>query len=249
MSCGQCFECDNCVVYCPQTAVSSRCPGQVDHRALCRHRLHKCVGCHICKDVCPTGYIQMGWAVLRSGPALRPAKVDPLLLTGRPCVCDAGLRGPGARERAARQRVDGRADVMRRQHPHCSSTSGAATVHPGAPRDSQPQGCVGCHAGARQRQRGARRRRISASAATPEGRRRRASQPAQTKPRGAIASRPARRVRPLWQTCNRRQRIDRRPTAGRRKFSASPPAGAGGVLLAPGIHLIEIGGAGRAARR
>ena len=22
--------------------------------------LGKCIGCHICKDVCPTGYIQMG---------------------------------------------------------------------------------------------------------------------------------------------------------------------------------------------
>ena len=21
---------------------------------------NKCIGCHICKDVCPTGYIQMG---------------------------------------------------------------------------------------------------------------------------------------------------------------------------------------------
>ena len=22
--------------------------------------LNKCIGCHICADVCPTGYIQMG---------------------------------------------------------------------------------------------------------------------------------------------------------------------------------------------
>ncbi|MFO1269138.1 MAG: 4Fe-4S binding protein [Rubrivivax sp.] len=21
---------------------------------------NKCIGCHVCKDVCPTGYIQMG---------------------------------------------------------------------------------------------------------------------------------------------------------------------------------------------
>jgi NADPH-dependent glutamate synthase beta subunit-like oxidoreductase len=60
MSCGLCFECDNCMVYCPQTAVS-RVPRK--ERAVGRHvqtDYKKCVGCHICKDVCPTGYIQMG---------------------------------------------------------------------------------------------------------------------------------------------------------------------------------------------
>ena len=41
MSCGQCFECDNCVVYCPQTAVFKVPKSQVDHRPLCRHRLHQ----------------------------------------------------------------------------------------------------------------------------------------------------------------------------------------------------------------
>ena len=41
MSCGQCFECDNCVVYCPQTAVFKVPKTQVDHRPLCRHRLHQ----------------------------------------------------------------------------------------------------------------------------------------------------------------------------------------------------------------
>ena len=60
MSCGMCFECDNCMIYCPQDAV---------HRVKKRKRrlgryvdtdYAKCIGCHICKDVCPTGYIQMG---------------------------------------------------------------------------------------------------------------------------------------------------------------------------------------------
>ena len=41
MSCGQCFECDNCVVYCPQTAVFKVPKAQVDHRALRRHRLRQ----------------------------------------------------------------------------------------------------------------------------------------------------------------------------------------------------------------
>ena len=60
MSCGMCFECDNCVVFCPQTAVE-RVPKK--ERAVGRYvqtDYGKCVGCHICKDVCPTGYIQMG---------------------------------------------------------------------------------------------------------------------------------------------------------------------------------------------
>lgn len=60
MSCGLCFECDNCVIFCPQTAVyrvekSVRTTGRyvaTDYQ--------KCIGCHICSDVCPTGYIQMG---------------------------------------------------------------------------------------------------------------------------------------------------------------------------------------------
>ncbi len=60
MSCGMCFECDNCVIYCPQTAVV-RVPKK--ERAVGRYvytDYNKCIGCHICMDVCPTGYIQMG---------------------------------------------------------------------------------------------------------------------------------------------------------------------------------------------
>jgi glutamate synthase (NADPH) small chain len=60
MSCGLCFECDNCVIYCPQTAVL-RVPKK--ERAVGRYvytDYTKCIGCHICMDVCPTGYIQMG---------------------------------------------------------------------------------------------------------------------------------------------------------------------------------------------
>jgi NADPH-dependent glutamate synthase beta subunit-like oxidoreductase/Pyruvate/2-oxoacid:ferredoxin oxidoreductase delta subunit len=60
MSCGMCFECDNCVVFCPQTAVK-RVPKK--ERAVGRYvytDYSMCVGCHICADVCPSGYIQMG---------------------------------------------------------------------------------------------------------------------------------------------------------------------------------------------
>ncbi len=60
MSCGQCFECDNCVVYCPQTAVFKVKKTQSTTGRYVDTDYDKCIGCHICKDVCPTGYIQMG---------------------------------------------------------------------------------------------------------------------------------------------------------------------------------------------
>lgn len=60
MSCGLCFECDNCVVYCPQTAVFKVKKAQSTTGRYVDTDYSKCIGCHICKDVCPTGYIQMG---------------------------------------------------------------------------------------------------------------------------------------------------------------------------------------------
>lgn len=60
MSCGMCFECDNCIIYCPQDAVTRV---KKDQKAMGRYvetDYFMCVGCHICKEVCPTGYIEMG---------------------------------------------------------------------------------------------------------------------------------------------------------------------------------------------
>jgi NADPH-dependent glutamate synthase beta subunit-like oxidoreductase len=60
MSCGMCFECDNCVIFCPQDAVFRV---KKDEKTLGRYvdtDYTKCIGCHICSDVCPTGYIDMG---------------------------------------------------------------------------------------------------------------------------------------------------------------------------------------------
>jgi NADPH-dependent glutamate synthase beta subunit-like oxidoreductase/Pyruvate/2-oxoacid:ferredoxin oxidoreductase delta subunit len=60
MSCGLCFECDNCLIYCPQVAIFRV---EKKKRAIGRYvdtDYSKCVGCHICRDVCPTGYIEMG---------------------------------------------------------------------------------------------------------------------------------------------------------------------------------------------
>ncbi len=59
MSCGMCFECDNCVIYCPQDAVFRV---KKDQKTMGRYvdtDYSKCIGCHICSDVCPTGYIDM----------------------------------------------------------------------------------------------------------------------------------------------------------------------------------------------
>ncbi len=60
MSCGLCFECDNCVVYCPQTAVFRVKKDKSTTGRYVDTDYTKCIGCHICADVCPTGYIQMG---------------------------------------------------------------------------------------------------------------------------------------------------------------------------------------------
>ena len=60
MSCGMCFECDSCVIFCPQDAVFRV---KKDQRTMGRYvdtDYTKCIGCHICADVCPSGYIDMG---------------------------------------------------------------------------------------------------------------------------------------------------------------------------------------------
>ncbi len=58
MSCGLCFDCKQCVSFCPQEAVTrfrENPPGEVVYT-----NYSKCVGCHLCSLVCPSGYIQMG---------------------------------------------------------------------------------------------------------------------------------------------------------------------------------------------
>ncbi|MGE5471983.1 MAG: NAD(P)-binding protein [Bacteroidota bacterium] len=60
MSCGMCFECDNCLVYCPQTAVKKVAKKEASTGRYVYTDYGRCIGCHICRDVCPTGYIQMG---------------------------------------------------------------------------------------------------------------------------------------------------------------------------------------------
>ena len=58
MSCGLCFECDNCLIYCPQEAITKDKKKPIGEVMFTNYK--RCVGCHICSEVCPTGYIDMG---------------------------------------------------------------------------------------------------------------------------------------------------------------------------------------------
>jgi len=60
MSCGMCFECDNCVIYCPQDAVLRTPKDAATMGRYVYTDYDRCIGCHICAEVCPTGYINMG---------------------------------------------------------------------------------------------------------------------------------------------------------------------------------------------
>ena len=60
MSCGMCFECDNCVIFCPQDAVFRVKKTEATTGRYVDTDYDRCIGCHICSDVCPTGYIKMG---------------------------------------------------------------------------------------------------------------------------------------------------------------------------------------------
>ncbi len=60
MSCGMCFECDNCVIYCPQDAIFRVKKTDSTMGRYVDTDYNKCIGCHICEDVCPSGYIRMG---------------------------------------------------------------------------------------------------------------------------------------------------------------------------------------------
>ncbi len=60
MSCGICFECDNCMIYCPQDAIFRVKKDKATMGRYVDTDYDKCIGCHICEDVCPSGYIKMG---------------------------------------------------------------------------------------------------------------------------------------------------------------------------------------------
>ena len=58
MSCGLCFDCKQCSSFCPQEAISRYKDNPIGEVMYTPYT--KCVGCHLCALVCPTGYIQMG---------------------------------------------------------------------------------------------------------------------------------------------------------------------------------------------
>jgi NADPH-dependent glutamate synthase beta subunit-like oxidoreductase len=58
MSCGLCFTCDRCRVYCPTHAISRDLSQPVGRIMFTDYT--KCIGCHVCADICPCGYIEMG---------------------------------------------------------------------------------------------------------------------------------------------------------------------------------------------
>ncbi len=58
MSCGLCFACDQCRIFCPRETIHrdlKRPQGQVMFTDYTR-----CNGCHVCAESCPCAYIQMG---------------------------------------------------------------------------------------------------------------------------------------------------------------------------------------------
>jgi len=58
MSCGECFECKMCMLYCPQEAIKMFRTNPTGEVMFTDYS--KCVGCHICAEVCPCGFIEMG---------------------------------------------------------------------------------------------------------------------------------------------------------------------------------------------
>jgi Pyruvate/2-oxoacid:ferredoxin oxidoreductase delta subunit len=55
MSCGYCFDCEKCWMYCQDSAIDK----PLEKGALYIFKLQNCTGCKKCAEVCPCGFIEM----------------------------------------------------------------------------------------------------------------------------------------------------------------------------------------------
>ena len=55
MSCGYCFDCEKCWLYCQDQAIEK----PLQKGELYRFNLGKCTGCSKCAEICPCGFIEM----------------------------------------------------------------------------------------------------------------------------------------------------------------------------------------------
>jgi len=55
MSCGYCFDCEKCWMYCQDQAIEK----PMDKGALYTFKMQNCTGCSKCAEVCPCGFIEM----------------------------------------------------------------------------------------------------------------------------------------------------------------------------------------------
>jgi NADPH-dependent glutamate synthase beta subunit-like oxidoreductase len=55
MSCGMCFDCEKCWMYCQDSAIDK----PLEKGALYIFKLQNCTGCKKCAEVCPCGFIEM----------------------------------------------------------------------------------------------------------------------------------------------------------------------------------------------
>ncbi|UZJ42021.1 hypothetical protein OO006_03225 [Prosthecochloris sp. SCSIO W1101] len=60
MSCGLCFDCKQCVSFCPHETIQRFKDNPVGEVMYTKYS--ECEGCHLCHLICPCGYIQMGGA-------------------------------------------------------------------------------------------------------------------------------------------------------------------------------------------
>jgi len=55
MSCGHCFDCEKCWMYCQDQAIEK----PMQHGLVYGWKLQNCTGCSKCAEICPCGYIEM----------------------------------------------------------------------------------------------------------------------------------------------------------------------------------------------